>query len=103
MSSSEGTALIPVRVELTVVSSVEGRAGVETMTARMAFPAVPRVGELVELAPGWSAVPVGTVIYSDGREPLVRLRQAKTDDPDRLDEFGQMIRAHGWKAPHWPW
>jgi len=100
MSEPAGT-LIAVRVELTVVSSAAGRTGTETMTTLMRLPAVPREGDWIELAPGWAASPVGAVIFSSGRVPLVRLRQAKTDAPERLDEFARLILAHGWECPGW--
>jgi hypothetical protein len=94
-------SLIGVRVELTVVSAAEGRTGTETMSTRMRLPAVPRAADWIELAPGWSAGSVAAVIFSDRREPLIRLQQVKTDDPERLDEYQQLIQAHGWKCPGW--
>ena len=100
MSEPAG-ALITVRVELTVVSKAEGRTGTETMSARMRFPAVPREGDWIELAPGWSASRVERVFFSDMREPLVRLQQTKTDNPEQLDEYARLILAHGWECPRW--
>ncbi len=103
MSSDEaaGAPLIAVRVELTVISEVDGRVGNETMTARMRFPAVPRIDDWVELGRGESARQVKVVIFRDGEEPLVRLWQVVTDDPERLDELAHLIRTRRWECPGW--
>lgn len=95
--------MITVDVELPIVSSVPGRVGNWSLRKTMRLTAVPHADDLIELAEGWAAARVKTVVFSDGGKVHVRLVAPSTNSPWILDEYAKLANDHGWEQSGGPW
>jgi len=91
--------MVPVRIRQDIVCSIPEIAYVYGQEVRRYLPAVPRSGDFVELAPGWSSAVVDyTTFCADPDEPAdVKLRTIKTDNPETIEEHQQLVDEHGWR------
>lgn len=95
--------MIPVTVEQNIVSSLTGHVGNWTITCNRELRALPHSGDVIELAPGWAAVPVKYVAFlTDGRI-TVHLRGAQIERADVFEEHEELVRDHGWQQHGGPW
>jgi hypothetical protein len=86
-----------IRIDRDIHSTVPGAAGLWTMRTEREYEEVPRSGDYIELAPGWSSWPVDyTTFTADGRV-VVRLEPMKTDNPDMIEEDHILVQDHGWE------
>lgn len=92
-----------VTVEYPIVSEVPGRVGNWTLEKVMQLGAPPTEGCDIELAPGWSSAPVKRTVLQHGGGILARLMACRTDSPEILNEFDQLVRDHGWRQNGGPW
>lgn len=88
--------MITVWIRLPVASSVPGRVGRWSLETSRQLPAVPTVGDQVELADGWASHGVRFATFLADGTVRLRLVPIVTDSPDRLDELARLVIKHGW-------
>lgn len=87
-----------VEIAQDIYSSVPDMMGTWAIICTRDYGAVPRVGEWIELAPGWAATRVKDVSFlADGRIS-VTLQPYKPGTRDGLVEHRQLVEVHGWKV-----
>jgi hypothetical protein len=88
--------VVEVEIWRRIYSSAPGRVGSWSISTRREMVGVPRAGDSVELADGWTSCEVRYVTWcADGRV-VVTLVPLKPDWDQPLDEMEVLVREHGW-------
>lgn len=78
-------------------SSIPAEPGTWGMRAERTLPAVPREGDWIELADGWTSEKVKRTTFLAGGRVIVDLGNRRTDSPDILAEGHHLVDLHDWE------
>lgn len=80
-----------------VISDVPGHVGRWLLVTERDLPAIPRDGDLIELASGWSSERVKYTTFTAAGEVHIDLRTVTTDSPEALAEWQQLTVTGAWR------
>jgi len=89
--------VIPVIVRRHLYVSAPAPAGIYCMETVRSVHAVPRPGDFIELADGWSAEQVKDCTFLERGNVIIELLPVKTDDPARIAEDYRLVDDHRWR------
>jgi hypothetical protein len=72
-------------------------AGIYCTETERELAAVPRKDDWIELAVGWTSVPVKDITFMADGQVLVEITRMKTDDPGAVAEEWKLVEDHGWQ------
>lgn len=89
--------MIPVTVRRHLYVSAPAPAGIYCMETTRSVHAVPRPGDFIELADGWSSEPVKDCTFLERGNVIIELLNVKTNDPARIAEDHRLVDEHRWR------